>query len=324
MKVGNRNIVLKNCFPFIEIQRNIIGTKHRDLSHLTGNRMLNYYIAQNVPESIEWYMRKLFYKSNHYFPNLENPQSFNEKLHWLKLNYHNPLITTCCDKFKVKDYVEQVIGKGYTVPTIKSWNNVNDINFDELPEKFVLKVNWSSGYNIIVKNKALLNIDKIKHKLNQYMQPYNNSYYVSFNWGYKDMKPVIYAEEFLDALEGDIPDYKFLCYNGEPKNLFVVSNRYSHMSLDFFDMDWNLLPFTRKYPNSKKIPQKPENFDEMVKIARKLAKPFPFVRIDFYSIKNKVYLGEMTFYPGGGLEPFSPQEWDYKMGSYIELPDKWL
>lgn len=324
MIIHDKNILFKNNFPFIEIQKNIIGTKKRDFGHLAGNRMLNYYISQYAPESMEWYMRRLFYKCNHYFPNFENPKTFNEKIFWYKLNYHNPLITTCCDKFAVKEYVEKILGPGHVVPTIKSWTNVNDINFDELPEKFVLKVNWSSGFNIIVKNKSLLNIDKVKHKLNQWIQPYNNSYYESYNWGYKNMKPVIYAEEYIEQMDGQVYDYKFFCYNGEPKNLFVASDRYKHKHFNFFDINWNQLPFVYKYPNSKKLPQKPKNFDKMVEFSKKLSKSLPFVRCDYYEIGDKVILGEMTFYSGGGLLKFTPSEWDEIMGSYIELPEKWL
>ena len=302
--------------------KNIIKKKHKDFNHLNGNRLLNYYLSRENPELIAWYMRKLFFHNNKYYPNFDKPESFNEKIHWLKLNYHNSLITKCCDKFKVKEYSREVLGKDICVPTIASWTNVNNINFDKLPNKFVLKVNWSSGYNIIVKDKTTLNINEIKHRINQWMQPYNNSYYVNFNWGYKDMKPVIYAEEYLDELDKDLPDYKFLCYNGEPKNLFVVSNRFKKMKVDFFDMDWNHLPFKRKHPTSKNPPKKPENFEQMVEIARKLSKPFPFVRVDIYSVKNKLYIGELTFVPGGGLEPFTPVEWDYKFGKMLTLPNQ--
>lgn len=323
MKLFNKKISFKKSFPFIKIQKNLVGTK-KDFGHLTGNRMLNYYISKYAPESMEWYMRRLFYKCNRYFPNFENPKTFNEKIHWFKLYYHNPLITTCCDKFAVKEYVEKVLGKGYTVPTIKSWTNVNDINFDELPEKFVLKVNWASGYNIIVKNKSLLNIDKVKHRLNQWMQPWSNSYYHSFNWGYKDMKPVIYAEEYIEQMDGQLYDYKFHCTNGIPRNFLVAADRFKHKSFNFYDMDWNLLPFTRGGPNIKYEIEKPKLFDKMVEFSKILSAPFPFVRCDFYEIGDKVYLGEMTFYPGGGLLDFKPLEWDYKMGSYIQLPEKWL
>ena len=323
MKICNRNITFKSDFPFLETQENIVGTKNRDFGHLQGNRMLNYYIAKNAPENMEWYMRKLFYKNNHYFPNFENPQTFNEKVHWFKLYYHNPLITTCCDKYAVKDYVDKVLGPGHVVPTIAAWDNVNDIDFDALPEKFVLKVNWSSGYNIIVKNKALLNIDKVKHKLNQWMQPYNNSYYVSYNWGYKNMKPVIYAEKYIEQMAGQVYDYKFFCYNGTPKNLFVATDRFKHKHFNFYDMDWNLLPFSWM-PNTKHKIDKPKNFDKMVEFSKKLSEPFPFVRCDYYEIGDQVLLGEMTFYPGGGLLEFKPAKYDLEMGSFIQLPDKWL
>ena len=324
MKICERNITLKSDFPFLDIQRNIIATKVKDFSHLRGNHLFNCYVAQNAPECMEWYMRKLFYKSNHYFPNFENPQTFNEKVFWFKLNYHNPLITTCCDKYAVKGYVDKVLGPGHVVPTIATWDSVNDINFDALPQKFVLKVNWSSGYLVIVKDKSLLNIDKIKHKINQWVQPYNNSYYESYNWGYKNMKPVIYAEDYIEQLDGQVYDYKFFCYNGEPKNLFVASDRFRCKHFNFYDMDWNPLPFMWKYPKSKKPLPKPKNFDKMVEFSKKLSKPFPFCRCDFYEIGDQVLLGEMTFYPGGGLLRFKPAKYDLEMGQLIQLPDKWL
>lgn len=315
------------------IEINILGLtiKHKykkekdtgPINHISNNRVLNYFIAQTKNDELKkWYMRQLFYNNVHYFPNFDNPKTFNEKIHWMKLYYQNPLITKCCDKFAVKEYVSELLGKEYVVPTIAVWDNVNDIDFDSLPDKFVLKVNWASGYNIIVKDKSKLDINKTKAKISSWMQPFNNSYFVNFNWGYKNMKPVIYAEEYIGELEGDIPDYKFMCFNGDPKCLFVVSDRRTKMSLNFYDLEWNLLPFTRLYPNSKHPLKKPKNFDKMVELAKELSKPFPFVRVDFYEIGDKVMLGEMTFYPGGGLEPFTPEEWDYKMGEYITIPEK--
>ena len=141
--------------------------------------------------------------------NWDNPQSMNEKIMWLKLNYQNPLITKCADKFAVKDYAAEIIGEEYIVPTIASWTNPDDIDFDALPDKFVLKVNWSSGYNIIVKDKSKLDIKQTREKLRSWIKPDRNSYYQYFNWGYKNMKPVIYAEKYIEQIEGQVYDYKF-------------------------------------------------------------------------------------------------------------------
>ena len=144
--------------------------------------------------------------------NIENPRTFNEKIAWSKLYYQNPLITKCCDKFAVKDYVDETIGKGHVVPTIKYWDNPDDIDFDLLPDKFVLKVNWSSGYNIIVPDKSKLDYDETRRKLKQWMKPDRNAYYQFFNWGFKHMKPVVYAEEYIEQVDGQVYDYKFFVF----------------------------------------------------------------------------------------------------------------
>lgn len=257
-----------------------------------------------------------------YTPNLENPQSFNEKINWLKLYNTDPRITICCDKYAVKEYAAENIGRQYVLPNIGQWDNVEDIDFDMLPDKFVIKVNWSSGFNIIVKDKTQLDIEHAKLKLNRWMKPASNSYYDTFNWGYKNMKPIIYAEPYIEQIDGQVYDYKFFMCNGEFKFMFVATDRNNGAGLthDFFDDKFEYLPFDYGGRlHAKPRPSKPQNYNKMIELAEKLSKPFPFVRVDFYEVDNKVYLGEMTFYPGGGTLFFDPVEWDYRLGEMIDI-----
>lgn len=254
--------------------------------------------------------------------NLDNPQTFNEKLQWLKLYYHrhpNPLMTKCADKVAVRDYIKEKIGEEYLIPCLGIWDNPDQIDFDKLPNQFVLKVNWGSGQNIIVKDKSKLDIDATKNQLAQWMKPEQNHYFHFFEPCYKNIQPKIIAEKYLN-FTADLLDYKIICYNGVPQNLFVCSERCTDLKVTFFDLDWKRLPFIRKYPSSKKEIKCPQHFKEMLKISKILAKPFPFVRVDFFCLKDKLYIGELTFFPGAGHEKFDPVEWDKKLGDLLVLP----
>ena len=255
---------------------------------------------------------------------LENPQTFNEKIQWLKLYYHNPLMTKCADKVAMRDYVKEKIGEEYLIPILGVYDTPEDIDFDKLPNKFVLKVNWGSGQNIICTDKSKLNIQETLEQLREWMKPENNHYYDFLEWCYKDITPKILAEEFIEAND-DLIDYKFLCYNGKPLNMFLVQNRKGgekEMMCTFFDVNFNRLPFSRKYKTSEQKIQCPEKWNEMVEKAKVLSSDFPFVRIDFYQIKGVIKVGEITFYPGNGIEEFNPIEWDIKLGQLIKLPEK--
>ncbi len=256
--------------------------------------------------------------------NIENPRSFNEKIMWSKLYYQNPLITTCCDKYAVKEYVKQVIGEEYIVPNIAAWESPKDIDFDRLPDQFVLKVNWSSGYNIICPDKSKMDKEDALRKLDLWMKPDRNAYYQFFNWGFKHQKPVVYAEKYLEQIDGQVYDYKFFTFNGKVKMMFIATDRMDgNLTHDFFDRDFNPLPFTYgAIPHADPLPPKPKHFEKMIELAEKLAEPFPFVRVDFYELGDEIKLGEMTFYPGGGILPFDPEEWDYKIGEWYQLPEK--
>ena len=255
----------------------------------------------------------------------KEPRSVNQKVHWLKVYYQDPRITRCADKFAVKGYVEEKLGPGYVVPTIASWSDPDDIDFDALPDQFVLKVNWASGYNIIVKNKATLDRQKTREQLRRWIQPDRNSYYQWFNWGYKNMKPVIYAEEYIEQMDGQLYDYKFHFSRGKFLYMLIATDRNSERTLTytFYDNQYNPLPLiSGNKPKADPAPPMPDNLDKMLEMAAKLSADFPFVRVDFYEVGDKIYLGEMTFYPGGGTLPFEPREWDYRLGATFELPEK--
>ena len=222
-------------------------------------------------------LKENFKKRVGYELNLDNPQTFNEKIMWSKLYYQNPLITQCCDKYAVKDYVAETIGEEYIVKTIASWENPEDIDFDSLPDQFALKVNWSSGYNIIVRDKSQLDIPDTIRKLKLWMRPDRNAYSQFFNWGFKHMKPVVYAEEYIEQTDGQVYDYKFFMFGGEMKMMFIATDRtgVNQLTHDFFDRDFNPLPFTYGgIRHADPLPPKPKHFEKMVALAEKLAKPF--------------------------------------------------
>ncbi len=269
---------------------------------------------------------KIFEKQHGYPIDFREPKTFNEKLMWMKLYYQEPLITKCCDKFAVKDYVTRMVGGEYVVPTIKSWTNAGQIDFDALPDRFVLKVNWSSGYLKIVKDKSELDIAATRRQFANWIKPYRNSYYQTFNWGYKNMPPIIFAEEYIEQADEQVYDYKFFCFKGRVDSLFIATDRQDKnkpTTFDFYDADFNPIDVTYGGHAHVKTPhQKPKNFEKMKEIAAKLSEPFPFVRVDFYDLGDRVFVGEMTFYSGGALLSFDPVEWDRKYGDMITLPDK--
>ena len=273
-------------------------------------------------DEMRYCLEEQFRRYAGYKLNLDKPQTFNEKLQWLKLYYHrhpNPLLTVCADKVAVRDYIAEKIGEEYLIPCLGVWDNPDDIDFDKLPNKFVLKVNWGSGQNIIVKDKSKLDIADAREKLRQWMKRESNHYFAFFEWPYKDIKPKIIAEKYMD-FDVDLMDYKIMCYNGMPKNLFVCSERFSGLKVTFFDLNWKRLPFIRQYPASSKKIEKPKSFDKMLEFSKILAKPFPFVRVDFFYLNGNLYIGELTFFPGAGIETFTPEEWDKKLGDLLVLP----
>ena len=256
--------------------------------------------------------------------NLKKPTTFNEKLQWLKLYDRKPEYTTMVDKYEVKKYVANKIGTEYVIPTLGIWDKFEDIDFDSLPNKFVLKCTHDSGGLCICKDKSKFDIIKAKQKINKALK--RNYYCLGREWPYKNVKPRIIAEQYMeDTKTSELRDYKFFTFNGEAKILFIATDRQKkneETKFDFFDMEFNHLPFTNGHPNAKILPQKPERFEEMRILAQKLSKDIPHLRVDFYEVDGKVYFGELTFYHWNGMVKFDPEEWDYKIGSWINLPSQ--
>ena len=254
---------------------------------------------------------------------LENPKTYNEKLQWLKLYDRKDIYTKMVDKYESKKIVSQIIGEEYIIPTLGVWDKFDEIEFEKLPKKFVLKCTHDSGGLVICEDKDKLNYKQARKKIEKSLK--RNYYLASREWPYKNVKPRIIAEKYMVDESGyELKDYKFFCFNGNPRLMFIASDRQggSETKFDFYDMDFNLLPFTNGHPNSGKKLDKPDNLDDMKKIAAKLSKDIPQVRVDLYSINGKIYFGEMTFFHWGGMIPFEPEEWDLKIGQLIDLPIK--
>lgn len=249
------------------------------------------------------------------------PVTFNEKLQWLKINDRRPEYMTMVDKYKAKQYVAKIIGEQYIIPNLGVWDDFDEINFDKLPDQFVLKTTHDSGGVVVVKNKNQINIDEIKNKIEASLK--SNYYYKWREWAYKNVSPRIIAEQFLyNSSEKDcIWDYKLLCFNGKVEYSFVCSNRFGKGGLfvNFYDKYWEPMPFIRKYPKNPNEVEKPLFYDKMVGLSELLTKNIPLCRVDFYVTDDRLYVGELTSYPGAGFEQFDPYEWDIRLGQMINI-----
>ena len=273
-------------------------------------------------KSDEKYIKKIFKLRVGMELNLDNPRTFNEKIQWLKLYDRKPEYTHMVDKYAVKEYVANIIGEEYIIPTLGVWDNVEDIDFDKLPNQFVLKCTHDSGGIVICSDKTKLNLKAAKAKLIRGLK--KNFYVQSREWPYKNVKPRIIAEKFVEAVgHSDLPDYKFYCFNGEPIYCQVIRDRNTKETIDFYDMEWNHMPFVGLNPiaeNGATPVVRPLKLDDMITVCQKLSKGIPFSRIDLYVVNEKVYFGEITFFPASGMGEFRPKEWNYTFGSWIKLP----
>ena len=256
---------------------------------------------------------------------LNQPKTYSEKLQWLKLYNRNPLYTSLVDKFSVKEYVSKKIGKEHIIPTLGVWNKFENIDFSQLPNQFVLKCTHDSGGLVICKDKSKFDIENARKIIKKSLKC---KYYKSYReWPYKNVIPRIIAETYMEDESGELKDYKFFCFNGKVKALFIASDRQKKgedTKFDFFDRDFNHLPFTNGHPNASDSPQKPHMFEKMIVLAETLSKGFPHVRIDLYEVGTKIYFGEMTFFHWSGFVPFNPESWDYKFGEWLQLPSKYI
>lgn len=283
---------------------------------------IRHEIAKQLPDTI--YLKIQYRRIMKQSLDLKHPQTFNEKLQWLKIHDHNPIYTTMVDKYAVKKYVADIIGEEHIIPTLGVWDHFDEIDFEKLPDQFVLKCTHDSGGLVICLDKNSFDKKAAKRKIEKSLK--RNFYWMGREWPYKNVPPRIIAETYMtDGINEELNDYKMMCFNGKVKATFVCSNRFSNEGLNvtFYDTNWERLPFERHYhPASKLDIDKPQTYQEMVQIAEKLSEKIPFVRVDFYEIKGKVYFGELTFYPASGMEGFSPEQWDTTLGEWIQLPEQ--
>lgn len=279
-------------------------------------------LARCVPD--KWWIQIMYFKHFKKFANLKNPQTFNEKLQWLKLYNRKDEYTVMVDKIKAKDWVSERIGEEYIIPTLGVWDTPEEIDFDSLPDQFVLKWNHDSGSIIVCKDKSTFDKNEAIKKLQPGKK--KNGYWYGREWPYKNVKPRIIAEQYMeDEKTAELRDYKFFCFDGSVKAMFIATDRAStteETKFDFFDESFNHLPIKNGHPNAEILPEKPENFELMKVLSKKLSVGIPHMRVDFYEVQGKVYFGELTFSHWSGMVPFEPKEWDHIFGSWIKLPAK--
>lgn len=281
---------------------------------------LNKTNGKNLSD--ERFLKLKFYACMGKKLDLDNPQTFNEKLQWLKLYNRNPKYTMMVDKYLVRDYIKDQLGEEYLIPLLGVWDAPDDIDFDALPDRFVLKCNHNSGKGMyICKDKSKIDVEKVKAELRAGLA---EDYFLrTREWPYKDVPRKIIAEQYMeDEKTAELRDYKFFCFDGEVKAVFIATDRQTpgeEVKFDFFDENGNRLPFRQGHPNAKTLPDQPDCFDDMKLFAAKLSKGIPHVRIDFYEVNGRVYFGEMTFFHFSGFVPFEPEKWDEKFGDWVNL-----
>lgn len=290
---------------------------------MPARRNLNYYIKSIAPEItypliIQYlYLRRMGHKCN-----LKNPRRFSEKIQWAKLYRNHEMLSLLTDKIEARKWVADTIGENYLIPTIgNSYNDVNDIPFDDLPESFVIKANHGSGFNLVVDNKNSINWNEEKQVLNAYLK--TKFAYVTMEMHYKDIRPMLYIEQKIGCNEQDeLADYKFFCFNGKVFCLYVILGTNADgckRKLGIFDREFNLLSYRRTGYEPIVDAKKPANFEKMIEIAEKLSHGFSHVRVDLYNVGGKIYFGEMTFTTNGGFSKFVPDEFDYILGDQWDL-----
>lgn len=298
------------------------NTKNKKIKRFIGNplllllyiiRRMKHLIPDHAFITLSYYV--IFKKKLR----LENPQTYNEKIQWLKLYDHQPTYTNLVDKLSAKEIIGKLIGHNHIIKTIDYWDNFDDIDFDTLPEQFVLKTTHDSGTVIICKDKSKFDIVNARRIIDKSLK--KNYYWEWREWPYKNIEPRIMAEEYMVDESGvGLKDYKFFCFDGVPKFMFIASDRGIDTRFDFFDTDFNHLPFINGYKNSNKKISKPYGFEKMIELSKIISKNYKHVRVDFYDINGEIYFGEFTLYHWSGLVPFEPEEWDYKLGELIKLP----
>ena len=283
----------------------------------------------------ESYLCRMWHYRMGYKLDLENPRTFNEKLQWLKLHDRKPIYTTMVDKYVVKSYVAELIGEKYIIPTLGIWNHFDEINFDSLPKQFVLKCTHDSGGIVIIKDKANFDKKAAKNKLEKSLK--RNYFWHEREWPYKDVKPRILAEKYMEDVRTTSSDsllssslssehmlnvYKIFNFMGQPELIQVIQDdKTRHETIDYFDTNWNLFDLRQNFPNSTVHLKRPEQLEKMLTLAKQLSAEHAFLRTDFYEINGDVFFSEFTFFSDSGFAAFEPEKWDKTLGDLIILPD---
>ena len=279
-------------------------------------RKIYYFIIKKLPDKLVINIENFItYKR---FLNKENPEYFGEKIQWLKLYGNLEKYNDYVDKYKVREFGSNVIGEEYLIPLLGAYDKPEEIDYEKLPNQFVLKLNHGSGYNIIVKEKNKENINNINKKLNKWIK--EDYYKIKKEYQYKNVKKKIVCEKYINDSKGELLDYKFFCFNGKPEFVKVDFDRFQNHKVNFYNSNWELLNLQETgWGNNKNKVDKPKNFSEMLEIARKLSTKFQFVRVDLYNVDGKIYFGELTFTPASGKHSFTPLEKDREIAERIIL-----
>ena len=282
--------------------------KYSDFSSRTKNIICR--LLSVIPDKI--YLKILYRIKTGRKLHIDNPQTYSEKINWLKIYDRNPLYTRLVDKYEVRSYVSNLIGEKYLFPLLGVWDSFEEIDFSKMPNRFVLKCTHDFGSVVIVNDKSLFDVEAAKDTINNELK--YNFFYRGREWAYKNVKPRIIAEKNMQIGNERLIDYKYFCFNGKVKFMFIAQGRGQDLRFDFFDRDYNHLPVTNGVPNADYIPPKPEKFEEMVELAEQLAKDINNVRVDLYNIGDDIYFSEMTFYHNGGMVAFDPYDMDVELG----------
>ena len=303
---------MKNKVRKIKTAISLIKVPGKMILPAGQNGMLKF-----IPD--ELYLKMIFKAEMGYTLNLQHPQTYNEKLQWIKLYDRKPEYTIFADKYRVRDYISQTIGEKYLIPLIGVYKQPLDIPWKKLPDKFVIKCNHASGTNIICRDKSKLDINQVEKQLREWLKL--NAFWGGREWCYKDITPCIICEEFIGSDDGVIPDdYKIMCFNGMPKLIQVHHDRYGNHTLDFMDENWKKTGIVQGPPNSIGEVPKPKVFEEMMGIAKKLSKDMYYSRIDLYVVDGLIKFGEITMYPTSGFCAFADLKTDQLLGQWIKLP----
>ena len=278
------------------------------------------YMSRYIPDKI--FIKLKYFIRMHKWLKLKNPQTFNEKLQWLKLYDKNPIYCIMVDKYESKKFFLNKIGEKYIIPTIGVFEKWEEIDFTALPNKFVIKTTHDSGGVVICKDKSKFNYDEARRKIQKSI--YTNYFYHNREWPYKGIKPRIIIEKYLDALGSDeLVEYKIFCFSGIPK-FFLVCKGAAHKegrTNDFYDLNFNHIPVTVTNPNAESLIERPVEYNELIEIAKKISQGIPQLRVDTYVVNGKIYIGETTFFHEGGYCKFNPSEYDIEFGKLIVLPN---